>query len=1076
MADENLILDIYNSDGTSFHNLCLHKFTFEDTTMGLSTKIDGDIFYKDNTLLFSMKEYVVYQNVKYSLKVDVPPVIVQKGLADDNGDLKGMTKYSLTFYHPMCQLFNIPFRDVAINNDEKIYKSEDNSFYWKGTLTQLKDKINNCLVDTPWSCELQVADSGVQSDIIQFNNQMISDVLKIEYDTFNVPYIINGYNILLGAPWRKIYKRDGITPFVFKMGSGLGLTNNDRTPKNNLIITRIAGYGSEDNIPNGYPKIKWTGDQSWKYSINNDSSAINSYPIIDGIIDGIPCKLINHPFTRKHLMPNIYVDSVNKKVNGYAVGYNPSIDLIDYYDATDPNIYFNLINSLSPAYYQKAFDGSDKTVANIKPSIVGATYNGQEIDVVKSISWINDDKTAASAIDDTYDTTKQKYKQGYFQIELYPLGFDLYAMAAVTSAMSINMTSGPCNGCKFDLGVDWDVVKQCFYDDNGNFNPNLQKRWDNGSFPNSTNDSIKIIVKKDTTTFGTLLPNTYQQPAANNKFVILGIDLPELYITNAQGSLDTAMKSFMRNNNNPKYEYPLEFDKYFLSNNKYILNQISTNSLIDFEYNGSIKELSVKEFSIIYGDSALPTYKITLTDDISISQNQIEQISSDVNNVINQISSLQTIYNGLFISELAKKLSKTEDDTANGLIRFLRGLEVGFNSMGIDELGNATLKNVALQLLNAALGINIGTDFSISQLGDAILKSVKASDNVQVGDYQTGLLGKGAKIDSAGKGEMRSLTLWESLSVPKLEFNRVEVLVGMDFQTKGGGLIDSVTIDKDGNGNDLNSGTCKLHLEDGEFGAIAAGDLCMGIFHNFGGSNSTEDVDNHTGLISKKGFNTSYFQITEITDTSNNGEFKYILRNDSNWPALSHPQPHMNFAQRGNTGDTSRQSFKYRTTEYSIGLTNVNTWEFGSGNIYYLEGNIDGWTIGGKTFTGTGLVIGNAYIFGSIDQFEKIGYTMSFDGGGDNMVACGEIKHMKSIIKNGYGTDATSLFSNWTITRNTGDTASDNIWNASAVISSTGEFDIYWTSEKTDLGTGLATIFTVTATKDGESVAGNLTI
>ena len=101
---------------------------------------------------------------------------------------------------------------------------------------------------------------------------------------------------------------------------------------------------------------------------------------------------------------------------------------------------------------------------------------------------------------------------------------------------------------------------------------------------------------------------------------------------------------------------------------------------------------------------------------------------------------------------------------------------------------------------------------------------------------------------------------------------------------------------------------------------------------------------------------------------------------------------------------------------------------------------------------------------------------MSFDGGGDNLIAYGEIKHFNAIIKNGYGTEATSLFSNWAITRNTGDTASDNLWNASAVISDTGEFDVYWTSEKSDLGAGLATIFTVTAIKDGEATTGNLTI
>ena len=36
-------------------------------------------------------------------------------------------------------------------------------------------------------------------------------------------------------------------------------------------------------------------------------------------------------------------------------------------------------------------------------------------------------------------------------------------MAAVTSAMSVNTTSGNCNGCKFELGIDWDIVKTNFY-------------------------------------------------------------------------------------------------------------------------------------------------------------------------------------------------------------------------------------------------------------------------------------------------------------------------------------------------------------------------------------------------------------------------------------------------------------------------------------------------------------------------------------------------------------------------------------------------------------------------------------
>ena len=259
MADENLIFPIYNEDGTSFNNIVLKKSTYTSVVMSLDDKIEGDIFYADNSLAFTFKEYIIYNDIKYSLKIDNPPTIVRKGLNEDNGDLKGMTKYSLTFYHPMAQLYNIPFTDVAISDDETKYKSEDTTFYWIGTLTALAAKINKCLQGTSWTCSIQpnFIDDGTQSDVIQFTNQMVSDVLKTAYDTWKVPYIIDGYKILFGKPSNEIYTDESkTTPYIFKMGQGLGLKNNDRTPKNNTIITRLAGYGSEDNIASGYPKIK----------------------------------------------------------------------------------------------------------------------------------------------------------------------------------------------------------------------------------------------------------------------------------------------------------------------------------------------------------------------------------------------------------------------------------------------------------------------------------------------------------------------------------------------------------------------------------------------------------------------------------------------------------------------------------------------------------------------------------------------------------------------------------------------------------------------------------------------------
>ena len=158
MADPNLIFAIYNEDGSAFHNLSLKKSTYTSVVMSLDDKIEGDVFYANETLEFTFKEYVLYNGVKYSLHIENPPTILKKGMTSENNELKGMAKYSLTFYHPSSYLYNIPFTDVAVSDDEKKYKSEDTDFYWIGTLTDLAAKIDKNLEGTLWHCYLQDKD------------------------------------------------------------------------------------------------------------------------------------------------------------------------------------------------------------------------------------------------------------------------------------------------------------------------------------------------------------------------------------------------------------------------------------------------------------------------------------------------------------------------------------------------------------------------------------------------------------------------------------------------------------------------------------------------------------------------------------------------------------------------------------------------------------------------------------------------------------------------------------------------------------------------------------------------------
>ena len=633
MANEvNPILNIYNEDGTPFHDISLRKHTFSTIVMSLNDKIEGEFYYKDNSLSFTLQEYVEYKGIKYILKN--PPVVVRKGMTSENREAKGMTKYSCTFYHEMIELYNIPFTDIAISSSEESYRSEKRTFSWIGTLSMFVQKINSCLVGTKWTCKLQptFVDDGTMSDVLSFSNQFISDVCKTAYETWKVPFVVDGYTIWFGKPSKEILD-DENKPYIFKFGQGVGLKNNDCTPKNNKVITRIAGYGSNINIPYGYP-----------------------------IITDADGNRIEHPYTRDTLMPSVYVEAVRNKVL-----FGSKKPLIDYYDADSS--YPTPINPLAPVFHIQEF-------SSIQPTIEGMTYKGQAIDLFKEVI------VPEGGWDDYIDPETGEVRQSYFDVTLYPLGFDLYAQAAVTSGMTFSMKSGDTLGANYEVAVDWEDVKKNFYvtDEAGNivFKPNGEQR-DYAKYPDSTDQAITIKLTKDLDTFGTIMPSKFQQVKTGDKFVILHIEMPQAYIDKAQERLDVAMKRYMLENNMPLYDYPLSFDEHFLETNQAILAQIKPNTIVRFLYkdNEDAMELSVKEMSIQYGTNPLPTYNITLTDEVSIVLNQIGQIADGLSKLGSQVAQLQAIYGLDIVGELNKKLSRVKDDTAQGMITFLRGLKVG---------------------------------------------------------------------------------------------------------------------------------------------------------------------------------------------------------------------------------------------------------------------------------------------------------------------------------------------------------------------------------------------------------------
>lgn len=235
--------------------------------------------------------------------------------------------------------------------------------------------------------------------------------------------------------------------------------------------------------------------------------------------------------------------------------------------------------------------------------------------------------------------------------------------------------------------------------------------------------------------------------------------------------------------------------------------------------------------------------------------------------------------------------------------------------------------------------------------------------------------GQGGKIDGQGNGELDSLIVRKFLEVPELRFNRVMVELGDKWNAPGAGIIEEVTP------SSATTGTCKLKLEDGEYGAVAYGDICMGIFHSeeTPSMNATADYDNGQGSFMFAGFYTCYFTITGVYSEqgkTNNGYFTYSLRPTSAlWNLQYHPSVGMHFVAYGSFDDTqpTRQVSMYTTKTYTRLLKDQKTWEFTAANIAMQYGDMANMSIFGLDMTGYSMYLTNIYHKGIIRQVRDDG-------------------------------------------------------------------------------------------------------
>lgn len=351
---------------------------------------------------------------------------------------------------------------------------------------------------------------------------------------------------------------------------------------------------------------------------------------------------------------------------------------------------------------------------------------------------------------------------------------------------------------------------------------------------------------------------------------------------------------------------------------------------------------------------------------------------------------------------------------------------------------------------------------------DTAKEHINFNGGLTVGEFVSGKYGTGARITEKGAGEMQSLAIREFLEVPELRYNRVSIQVGNRWRASGAGIIESVEQESD------TTGIITLHLEDGEIGKIAEDDICQGIWHEgmTTSDNDADDYDDGIGNFKFAGFYTCYFRIDEILETGTNSRFRYVLRPTSDtWSNQHHPHAMMHFVCYGNFSDTSRQSSRYSTLTYERYLKDVNNWEFTSSMIAAQFGDLSNLSVFGLKMTGYSAYLNNIYMSGVIKQFEQKPRKMLIDQSLNGYMAVGETETVTVQIVDGYMDDHTSEYS-FKVERDSGDTASDAVWNAEAKHLNCGsEFDISFSDLHIgDLHSGVSTLFYVTATDGKETV------
>lgn len=796
--------EIRNRDGSVVKTI-VRSLEFNDEFMGESY-VSVDIS-SPHPIDFECGDYLIYRGSRY--EIDYDPSVLKQSARNTYGEA---FKYSNVKFNSLShELAKCGFLDYVIGDNNKTYFSSPTFSFFAGTVQDLADRIKANLDrlytgSRAWTvvCNPSLA---TETEIeVSADNISVWDALALAYSQFGANFTIKNRTITIGTDGTQIGSS-------FSYGKGNGLVSIEMSSDNKeSLVTRLRAYGSTRNLPPNYyrnkgltvhypiepasssgpnvmfpTKLEDSLNQRWEERDGTNSKAYKLGLSLDGklVVYGLKYKIVDNfqtmvsidgyantesdlaKWTTQLHSGNydkiIVVSGVDKSRWAYGDDYRT---YADYFPAsmsitrlmlpgfpvnasgvvnTDPHIDSANIPTYGIREGVAVFDGSSDELYEIYPSIEGMTSAqliaaGYDVPDQGKLDVIPFDATEIGGAEITDEGTfggETESNVSGFQIRIKDIGFDIKDYVASSGEPALAMRDGMCAGRQFTIKE----VKKV----GGFYVLNCTRTEDVIYYPNRT-----FNIK------------------AGDRFVIINIEMPDVYIDAASQRLLEAATDFLADYDKPHFTYTPKIDNIMLAREH---EQNGTSSVYYNIYAGekfhfsdtdlSIeKNLFIDRLTIKEGNASIPELEVVIRDEKL--DTTLGKLQSKVNNVSGTASSAEKT------AEKALREAQSSD------IDLIERPQVGTRASTDDNTYSALAEEF---LLSSKLDIKTFEDaFELIYDNNGKLTDIRAKAGLFSDDYLSAF----GKSSEEGGGTDVVAVLANLLDIAKQQGNdeRVKGIVG----------------------------------------------------------------------------------------------------------------------------------------------------------------------------------------------------------------------------------------------------------------------------------------------------------